>query len=51
MPPKENKKEERKTFKELADYLSFITPHREEIYQSIAEFFGEDVEIPKRFKK
>ena len=31
-----------KTYKERADYLSFINPMREEIYQSIAEFFGED---------
>jgi ribosomal protein S24E len=51
MPTNSISKEERKkhikrkTNKELADYLSFITPSREEIYQAIAEFLGEEKEI------
>ncbi len=51
MPNKtKGKKEERlKTYKERADYLSFVQPYRTEIYQCIANFFGHD-EIPPKFK-
>lgn len=35
-----------KTYKERAEYLSFINPDRKDIYYSIAEFFGEN-EIPQ----
>lgn len=31
-----------KTNKELAEYLSFINPHRKEIYHAIADFLGEN---------
>lgn len=34
-----------KTYKERADYFSFINPQDEYIYQAIALFFGQD-EIP-----
>jgi len=45
-----DKKRKYKTYKERADYLSFINFTREEIYQAIAEFFGKD-EIPPKMSK
>lgn len=44
-----NRKKKYKTYKERAEYLSFINPQRKEIYSAIAEFFGEN-EIPPKIK-
>ena len=38
-----------KTYKERAKYMSFINPHRADVYGAIADFFGED-EIPPLMK-
>lgn len=39
-----------KTYRERAEYLTFINPEKSDMYFAIAEFFGED-EIPPKFKK
>lgn len=45
------KKQKYKTYKERAEYLSFITPNREEMYHAIAEFFGENEITPKSIQE
>jgi hypothetical protein len=41
---------ERKTYKERAEYLSEVYPMRSDVFQGIAQFFGED-EIPPEFSR
>ena len=43
-----SKNVERKSNKELAEYLAFINPHKKEMYYAIAEFLGEDEECFKK---
>ena len=45
------RKVKNRTYKERAEYLSFVNPQNEDVYFAIAQFFGEDEMPPLPTKK